>query len=155
MLSVSNFEERKGYSIRSEQEREEGKAYAERPIEEIRNLLDYAKNAYNCEISDEFVEKMYKLAYLSWIPTKRHIDAVYAEWKLWTSYVAQESFNDFMLHEIERLFTIHTTSTFFSKNLGSSYIGQKAKVIKEPPFPMVTTISKSCKLTLDLKEVAF
>ena len=66
-----------------------------------------------------------------------------------------ESFNNFMLHEIESLFKIYTTSTFFSKNLDTSYIGQKAEVVKEPPFPMVTTISKSCRLTLDLREVRF
>ena len=155
MLSIRNLEKPKGFSIISEKEREEGKTYVDRPIKEVKDLLDYAKNTYNCKMSNDFVEKMCKLSYQSWIPTKRHMDAVYAEWKLWEPYVAEDSFNDFMLHEIESLFRIYTTSTFFSKNLDRGYIGQKARVVKDPPIHMVTTISKSCKLTLDLREVSF
>ena len=150
----SNFENMKGFkTILSKNEREQEYLYEGRTIEEVKELLKYAEDTYGCEVSEQFVRTMHKISYKKWIPSPKHIDAIFAEWKLWKPYVTPESFNGFMLHEIERLFRIYTTSTFFSSNLGESYIGSKATVIKEPPSQMVTTIYKSGKLTLDLREV--
>lgn len=104
----------------------------------IKTLISYLREKHSCEFPDNYARMLFRMG-MDWVPSKKVADAIILEWLEWEPYVDPESFQGFVQYELELLLKIHTTSTFGSPNL-NEYIGNKAKVIKAPPYSKATTV---------------
>lgn len=120
----------------------------QRSINEIREVLEYAREKYGYKYDEKFLNHLYQISPRPRkLPKKKVIDALIAEWKLWEPFVAVGSFQDFITNEIESIFKIHCTATFKSANL-NGYIGNKVDVVELPNF-LSTTVNINGRLKKD------
>ena len=122
---------------RPQAERGTGKK-AKYKLNEIQQIIDYAQKKYYCEFPEEFAQEMYELGD-GWIPTRKIVDAIILEWAEWSAYLTRDSFQGFVASDLRKMFTLKTISTFGCPKF-NEYVGNKANVVKAPPYRMSTTI---------------
>ena len=107
----------------------------------IKVVLGYAEMKYGLNFSEreKLIERLLLISTGINIPEKEVVDGIMKEWDFWKPYLAEESFKRFFLYELKSMFRIHACATSSSTEL-NSYVGNKAKVVKELPKAS-TTIS--------------
>ena len=127
-------------------------------IVRLQRVLDYAERKYQCEFSIKFKKQMVKIIRdekhkSCKIPTEKAVDALVREWKVWEQYVSPESFSEFIADGIKSIFEIEASATFHSISL-IGYIGNKARVIKELPSVLATSVSSNGILKINGRMVS-
>lgn len=126
----------------------------------IEEVLMYLEVRFSCVFSEGREKLALKLAEISEedgaLITKKSINAIMMDWKTWRYYVSKESFEKFVKSELISLCRIGCAATSTSKTL-SSYIGNKAEIVKELPFLLSTciNINGTFKKDGDIVEVDF
>lgn len=122
-------------------------------IKKIQSILDHISEKTGATFQLKFAEMLYRLINKETFTLHiKHANAIIAEWEIWKEYVDEESVSEYIAHKLEVFCRIHCGVTYgheYGEATSKSYIGNYAKLIKEPPANMYAIIHSNGSVSLN------